>query len=114
LHVSEPANFTGRMLTGPARPGPVITWPGPARWFFKIIEPGPNGSSDFDMPVIYSGTHEVYGVLFNNSDPNPVTNPNPKPDPNLNPNPVAVRGYLPPGANVCVAARPGSRLEKST
>ena len=39
LHVSEPsepANFTGRMLTGPARLGP-------SQWFFKIIEPGTMG-----------------------------------------------------------------------
>ena len=34
LHVSKPANFTGRMLSGLARPGPVITRPGPARCFF--------------------------------------------------------------------------------
>jgi len=34
-------DFTGCMLTSPARPGPVISWPGPARWLFEIIEPGP-------------------------------------------------------------------------
>ena len=34
-------DFTGRMLTSPLRPGPETSRPGPARWLFKIIEPGP-------------------------------------------------------------------------
>jgi len=35
IHVSEPTDFTGRMLTSPARPSNYS-----ARWFFKITEPG--------------------------------------------------------------------------
>jgi len=43
LHVSKPADFTGHMLTSPARPSNFSARPDPARWFFKIIEPGPFG-----------------------------------------------------------------------
>jgi len=37
LHVSQQANFTGRMLTGPAQYVLGPARPGPARWFFKIM-----------------------------------------------------------------------------
>jgi len=45
LHVSELANFTGRML---------ITRPNPTRWFFKIIEPGPGRARPPARAGLYS------------------------------------------------------------
>jgi len=41
LHVSETANFKGRMLTGPARPGPVTSGPGPMVFQNYRAWPGP-------------------------------------------------------------------------
>jgi len=42
-------------------------------------------SGTIDSPCLaceLAGTHEVYGVQFNNSKPNSVTNPKPNPCPN--------------------------------